>query len=118
MTVSMKALKSFVYAGKRLHRGDEFQARGRLGRPGSDATVLQAIGNAAPAPAPRIIPTPVYATRAMVAAPAAPAVVEGDDLHALDRDALHALAAKLGVKVHHMAGAAKVRQAILDARAA
>ncbi len=136
MTVSMKARRAFPYAGKRLKAGQEFQARGE-----SDARVLSAIGHAervvAPvivAPAPRPPAGGTYRTRAIVAAPvqavmraeAPSAIAEPDaqaapegatDLEALDRDELHALAARRGVKVHHLAGAAKVRAAILEAAA-
>lgn len=38
-------------------------------------------------------------------------------LDSLDRDAWHELAERRGVKVHHLAGAAKVRAAILEAAA-
>ncbi len=34
------------------------------------------------------------------------------DLEAMDREQLHALAKERGVKVHHMAGADKVREAL------
>jgi hypothetical protein len=66
-----------------------------------------------------------YQTRDMVAAPA-PAVltvaeivpakpsveVSELDLDAMDKAELHALAKERGVKVHHMAGADKVREAL------
>lgn len=39
-------------------------------------------------------------------------VVEGDELDALDRDALFALAVERGIKVHHKAGADKIRKAL------
>ena len=38
-----------------------------------------------------------------------------DGLGALDKEALHALAKERGIKVHHAAGADKVRQALRDA---
>ena len=38
-----------------------------------------------------------------------------DGLDALDKDELHALAKERGVKVHHMAGADKVRAALREA---
>ena len=38
-----------------------------------------------------------------------------DELDALDKDQLHALAKDRGVKVHHMAGADKVRTALREA---
>nr|AER23957.1 hypothetical protein var080 [Variovorax sp. HH01] len=60
------------------------------------------------------------ATRPMVARTAAgPAVAQSttdsDGLDSLDRDQLHALAKERGVKVHHMAGADKVRAALREA---
>lgn len=48
-------------------------------------------------------------TRPMVAASAAQV---GDHLETLDKEQLHALAKERGVKVHHMAGADKVRAAL------
>ena len=39
-------------------------------------------------------------------------VAEGDELDALDRDALFALAVERGIKVHHKAGADKIRKAL------
>lgn len=39
-------------------------------------------------------------------------VVEGDELDALDRDALYALAQERGVEVHHRSGADKIRSAL------
>lgn len=51
-----------------------------------------------------------YETRVMV--PAAPVI----DLDSMDRDALHALAKERGIKVHHMAGADKVREALREAK--
>ena len=73
-----------------------------------------------------------YLTRDMVAARGAvlpnsqqiqepeapkPPLVMGvaDELDALDKDQLHALAKERGVKVHHMAGADKVRTALREA---
>lgn len=44
---------------------------------------------------------------------AAPAV--DDDLDGLDAEQLHALAKERGVKVHHAAGADKVREALREA---
>jgi hypothetical protein len=123
MTVPMKARRSFPYAGKRLKAGDEFQARGE-----SDARVLAAIGHAE-----RVVAAPAaasYSTRMMTAAPLPPVpmtlaaqyVIKVDGanmaLDDMEADELHALAKRLAVKVHHMAGAKKVRQAILDAQAA
>jgi hypothetical protein len=128
MTVRMKALKSFVYAGKRLKTGDEFDARGKLGRPGSDATVLAAICNAVAAGTAERTPV-TYSTRMMSAAPLVPVAtvapqaqyiikVDGADvaLDDMEADALHAMARSLGVKVHPLSGAKKARQALLDAQ--
>lgn len=71
-----------------------------------------------------------YLTRDMVAGrsavlqpPAAPEAPQpepavlavDDDLEALDKEQLHALAKERGVKVHHMAGAEKVRAALREA---
>lgn len=67
-----------------------------------------------------------YLTRDMAAAPVAPAapvfeaVVEPAepmlvDLDALDAEALHELAKERGVRVHHKAGADKVRAALREA---
>lgn len=39
----------------------------------------------------------------------------GDDLEGMDKEQLHALAKERGVKVHHMAGAEKVRAALREA---
>ncbi len=64
---------------------------------------------------------PMKAAPAPVAAPAPDAVaaqaddVSSDGLDALDKDQLHALAKERGVKVHHMAGADKVRAALREA---
>lgn len=62
-----------------------------------------------------------YLTRDMVASDPAPVDVAPPahaselDLDALDADALHALARERGVKVHHKAGADKVRAALREA---
>lgn len=64
-----------------------------------------------------------YQTRDMVASPVEPVrvvaavtspSVEGsaDDLESMDKAQLHALAKERGVKVHHLAGADKVREAL------
>ncbi len=49
-----------------------------------------------------------YATRDMV--PSAPA----DAIDSMDKDQLHELAKARGIKVHHLAGADKVRAAIRE----
>lgn len=63
-----------------------------------------------------------YMTREMRAAepaPVVPALAQSEpvtvDLDAMDADALHALAQERGVKVHHKAGADKVREALRKA---
>ena len=53
-----------------------------------------------------------YATRDMRAAEPEPAPV---DIEKLDADQLHKLAQERGVKVHHKAGADKVREALRQA---
>lgn len=73
-----------------------------------DAELLQRLGKG------------TYLTRDMAAArPLAVLVPVGDnkevDLDSLDGDALHALARERGVKVHHKAGADKVRAALREA---
>lgn len=40
---------------------------------------------------------------------------QGDGLETLDKEQLHALAKERGVKVHHMAGADRVRAALREA---
>lgn len=138
MTIPMKALKGLKYAGQRLQPGDEFQAKGKR-----DARVLSAIGKAIEMPAVpvsaarmhlrRDIPAAPVAT-VMVAAPASAAipapdvtasaaepaaviVVDGADvtLDGMEADELHALAERLGVKVHGLAGAKKVTAALIEA---
>lgn len=55
-------------------------------------------------------------TAAPVAPPPAPVVLAvADELDALDKAQLHALAKERGVQVHHMAGADKVRAALREA---
>lgn len=130
MTIPMKARRNFPYAGKRLKAGEEFQARGE-----SDARVLAAIGHAervtvvAPAPtAPP--PAAAYSTRMMTAAQSLPPVpmklaaqyvikVDGANMALDDMEAepLHELAKRLGVKVHSLAGARKVRAALVASQA-
>lgn len=73
-----------------------------------DAELLQRLGKG------------TYLTRDMAAArPVAVVAPVGErkdiDLDALDSDALHALARDRGVKVHHKAGADKVRAALREA---
>lgn len=73
-----------------------------------DAELLQRLGKG------------TYLTRDMVATRPATVVVPATDskyvdLDALDGDALHALARERGVKVHHKAGADKVRAALREA---
>jgi hypothetical protein len=61
------------------------------------------------------------ATKPMLAAPvpvatvaAEPEEADDDGLDDMDKDELHALAKERGVKVHHMAGAEKVRAALRE----
>lgn len=74
-----------------------------------DAELLQRLGKGS------------YLTRDMAAShPASVGVTLPEqnsalDLDALDADALHALARERGVKVHHKAGADKVRAALREA---
>lgn len=64
---------------------------------------------------------PMQAAPAPIAAPDPDAVTEqtdvvvDDGLDGLDKDQLHTLAKDRGVKVHHMAGADKVRAALREA---
>lgn len=51
------------------------------------------------------------ATKPMIPAPAVPA----DSLDGMDKDQLHAIAKERGIKVHHAAGADKVRAALREA---
>lgn len=131
MTIPMTALRDFPYAGKRLKKGQDFNARGQ-----SDARLLKAIGHAREA-APAQVQPPVasgtYNTRMLTAAPARqvqtqpdpvdpPSVikVDGEDvvLDGMDAEELHALAAKLDVKVHYRSGADKVRAALVASQEA
>lgn len=133
MSIPMTAKRSFVYAGKRVAKGQEFNARGV-----SDARVLSAVGHAVESQASAIpaAAAPLrgqYQTRVMTAAapaayvapaPSAPPVapmvikVEGADvvLDDMDGDALHALATQLNVHVHPLTGAKKLRQALVDSQ--
>lgn len=100
----MQALRKFPgpYLGRVLRPGDEFTAASKR-----DAEVFRKIGQAAPiehAPS-------QYATRALTAAK------PSSDLDAMDIDALRALAARMGLRVHHKAGVYKVREAIRAAQA-
>lgn len=63
---------------------------------------------AAPGPVPAA--QPLAAPAAEVAAPVEQA--PADELQSMDKAALHALAKERGVKVHHAAGADKVREAL------
>lgn len=104
MKVSMKARRGFVYAGKRLRAGDQFQARGE-----SDARILAGVGHAE-----RVVvvgdSAAVYETRVMTSRPTVVLSLDMVDLDRLDRDQLHALARARGIHVHHRAGAERVRE--------
>lgn len=125
MAIPMKARRNFPYAGKRLKAGEEFQARGE-----SDARVLAAIGHAERVTVVAPVAAPTYSTRVMTAAPSLPPVpmklaaqyvikVDGANVALDDMEAepLHALAKRLGVKVHSLAGARKVRAALVASQA-
>ncbi|MFS2047552.1 hypothetical protein ACEN9J_03090 [Variovorax sp. Varisp41] len=101
-----------------------FEAMGR-GRYLTRDMVAAPVAPAAPPPAaaPAPAPAPVAPVAPVAAAPTAPAgeyvvKVDGADvvLDSLDAVALHELAKKLDVKVHHASGAEKVRAAIMDAK--
>lgn len=96
--MQMRALRQFPgpYMGRVIRAGDEFTAANKR-----DAHVFVSIGHAAP------IVEPGYATRAMT--PAAP------NIDAMDVVALRAMVERLGLKVHHKAGAHKLREAIRKA---
>ena len=110
MSIPLKARRDFAYAGKRIKRDQDFDARSK-----SDAKLLKAIGHAED----RVMSAPpTYNTRMMTAAtPApAPARTSGDNLDAMDAEALHALARSMDIYVHHRAGADRVRFAIREHR--
>lgn len=54
-----------------------------------------------------------YATRDMVAVAPKVLIEQPLDLEAMNKQELHALAKRLGVHVHHMAGEVKVREALI-----
>lgn len=121
--IPMKCTKDLVYAGKRMKAGTEFMARGE-----GDARLLVAIKKAE-----RVtvyvgmdyaagVDKTVYSTRAMTAeVPQLPsqwitvdgAMVALDDM---DTDELRALTEKRGIKVHHLAGAKKLREALIKSQ--
>jgi hypothetical protein len=104
MAVPLIARKSFVYAGRRVKPGQEFDAR-----TSDDARVLKAIGHAGDPP-----PQGQYETRVMT--PRAPAIGASRGLDDMDIEELRAEAARLGVRVHHFAGAERIRAAIREAQ--
>jgi hypothetical protein len=104
MAVPLIARKSFVYAGRRVKAEQEFDARTQ-----SDARLLKAIGHAGDAP-----PRGQYETRVMT--PRAPAIGGTKSLDDMDIEELRAEAARLGVRVHHFAGAERIRAAIREAQ--
>lgn len=84
---------------------------------GSKRVVRDAIGVSLIA---RRLARPVYETRMLVAdvptgEPYEVASQNPGDLESMNRDELHALAKERGVKVHHLAGAEKVRAALREA---
>lgn len=60
-----------------------------------------------------MVTKPMQAAPVPETAPAAEPVTDG--LEALDKEQMHAIAKERGVKVHHMAGADKVRAALREA---
>lgn len=123
MSVPLKALRSIPYAGRRVKAGQPFDARTR-----SDARLLIAIGHAEKRePDPRAIEPAKpaqYRTRVMTAeqpepAPQSPPLVtKTDGLDDMDAEALRAMAERMGLHVHHRAGAYTIRRAIRTAKAA
>lgn len=95
MPVPLKALSAFPYARRSLKAGQVFDANKK------DAHVLVTIGRAELHRGEAVIPRQTYSTRVMV-----------PDLDGMSLDDLRALAAKLKVRVHHRAGADKIRMAI------
>jgi hypothetical protein len=100
MNVPMKALRAFPYAGRDISKGQEFNARSVI-----DADVLVGLRHAERR-------TQTYQTRVLTAAP--PAFNRGADIDSMDAAALRALAERMGIKVHHRAGADKLRQALRE----
>ncbi len=120
MSIPLKARRDFPYAGKRVKKGQDFDARSA-----SDARLLKAIGHAEDpydAPLPNWTLPAQYKTRVMTAeqpaqAQSIPLVTKSeDDLDAMDAEALHALASNMGVYIHHRAGAERARQVIREHR--
>jgi hypothetical protein len=63
-----------------------------------------------------VVTKPMQAAPDIELEPAAEALIAEDDgLDGLDKDQLHALAKDRGVRVHHLAGADKVRAALREA---
>lgn len=96
--IPMKAKTRFHYNRRDLTSGQEFDAMTE-----TDAKILENAGKA------RRRDAQQYMTRVMTA--------ETVRLETLDADALRAMAARMGVKVHHRAGAEKLRQALKQAGA-
>lgn len=94
----MTAKGRFHYNRRDLVKGQEFEALNE-----SDARILSGAGKA------RRRDAQQYTTRVMTA--------ETVRLDTLDADTLRAMAARLGVKVHHRAGLEKLRQALRQAGA-
>jgi hypothetical protein len=103
MNVPMKAQQRMTYAGRDLRAGEEFAAESE-----SHARILEAGRKAK-----RRDPEPSqYRTRMMTAE-----TLPRRSLEAMDAVELRALAARKGIKVHHRAGAEKLRQVIRAATA-
>lgn len=126
--IPMKCTKELVYAGRRMKAGTEFMARGE-----SDARLLVAIKRAERASVyvgvdvAAGVDKTVYSTRAMttmtadaVQLPSQCIIVDGAEvvLDGMDVDELRALTEKLDIKVHHLAGAKKLREALIKSQEA
>ena len=106
MPIPLRARRAFPYAGHRLKEDQDFDALTQ-----KDAAVLITIGHA------EARPPQLYATRVMTAEVTRPVTQPVTvDLERMEVPDLRALAVSLGVRVHHWAGAAKIRSAIREAR--
>lgn len=96
MPIPLKARRAFPYAGRSLKAGQDFHALTKR-----DAHILIVIG---------------HAERRQEFVPRVVTPAAEPDLEQMPLEDLRALAARLGVRVHHKAGAAKIRSAIRGAR--
>lgn len=98
--VPMKAKTRFHYNRRDLVKGQEFEAASE-----NDARILEGIGKA------RRREAQQYLTRVLTAETVRPV------LDTMPIEALRAMAARMGVKVHHRAGVEKLRRALRQAGA-